>query len=69
MAWARYIDCTLPGSWSPSTSRPGRPRPGFHLPPGVHTVTFYSDENGLTRYEQVVIEPDKVVKLDEDMQR
>ncbi|HEX7840654.1 MAG TPA: hypothetical protein VF469_24420, partial [Kofleriaceae bacterium] len=41
----------------------------FYLPPGNHIVKFYNQENGLTRYERIVIEPDKVTKLSESMER
>jgi hypothetical protein len=35
----------------------------FYLSPGPHTVRFYNQENNLTRYEKIVIEPDKVLNL------
>ena len=39
----------------------------FSLPPGVHIVKFYNEENGLTKYEKIVIESDKTQKFTEDM--
>ena len=39
----------------------------FYLPPGVHIVKLYNEENGLTKYEKVVVESDKMQKLNEDM--
>jgi hypothetical protein len=39
----------------------------FSLPPGVHIVKFYNEENGLTKYEKIVVESDKTQKFTEDM--
>ena len=39
----------------------------FYLEPGPHTVKFYSEDNGRTRYSRVTIEPDKVYRLDQKM--
>jgi serine/threonine-protein kinase len=39
----------------------------FYLSPGTHIVKLYNQDNGLTKYEKVVIEADKLVKLNERM--
>jgi serine/threonine protein kinase len=39
----------------------------FYLEPGSHTVKLYNEVNGRTRYAKVTIEPDKVSRLDLDM--
>jgi hypothetical protein len=39
----------------------------FYLDPGVHTVKFYNEDNGRTEYAKVTIEPDKLYRLDKDM--
>ena len=41
----------------------------FYLPPGTHTVKFYNEVNGVTRYETIEIESDAVTKLNEPMRR
>ena len=41
----------------------------FYLAPGTHIVKLYNEANGLTKYEKVVIEADKLQKLNEDMER
>jgi hypothetical protein len=33
----------------------------------VHIVKLYNEDNGLTKYEKVVVESDKMQKLNEDM--
>jgi hypothetical protein len=39
----------------------------FYLEPGPHTVKLYNEVTGRTRYAKVTIEPDKVSRLDLDM--
>ncbi|HEX8111847.1 MAG TPA: hypothetical protein VF516_29145, partial [Kofleriaceae bacterium] len=39
----------------------------FYLEPGVHTVKLVNDNSGRTRYAKVTIEPDKLSRLDVDM--
>jgi serine/threonine protein kinase len=39
----------------------------FYLAPGAYTVKFYNPENGVTKYEQVVIEAGKLEKLTASM--
>jgi serine/threonine protein kinase len=41
----------------------------FYLPPGTHTVKFYNEVNGVTRYETIEIESDVVTKINEPMRR
>jgi serine/threonine protein kinase len=39
----------------------------FYLDPGVHTIKLVNDSNGRTRYARVTIEPDKLSRLDVNM--
>ena len=39
----------------------------FHLEPGVYTVRFYNEVNDRTEYTKVTIEPDKMSRLNKDM--
>jgi serine/threonine protein kinase len=39
----------------------------FHLDPGVYTVRFYTEVNDRTEYAKVTIEPDKMSRLNKDM--
>jgi hypothetical protein len=39
----------------------------FHLDPGVYTVRFYNEVNDRTEYAKVTIEPDKMSRLNKDM--
>ncbi len=39
----------------------------FHLDPGVYTVRFYNEVSDRTEYAKVTIEPDKMSRLNKDM--
>jgi hypothetical protein len=60
---------SMPWSWVTVATQTKETPARFSLPPGVHIVQFHNDENGITKYESVLIESEQVYKLNEDMER
>jgi len=55
---------STPWSWVTVGNQKKETPDRFYLAPGTYLVKFYNQENDLTKYERVTIEPGKLVRLD-----
>jgi hypothetical protein len=58
---------STPWSWVTVGNQKKETPDRFYLAPGTYLVKFYNQENDLTKYERVTIEPGKLVRLDVSM--
>jgi hypothetical protein len=58
---------STPWSWVTVGNQKKETPDRFYLAPGTYLVKFYNQENDLTKYERVTIEPGKLVRLDLSM--